>query len=223
MVLKPGVRSLFQILSSMKIKVENVVENVDGLEKLLRRARKNLVLREEKSKASIQTAFIEPQKPIKEHKKVTISDVIPRSPKHFHRSKAESSLLSVVKLLKDGPAPSLNKSFSCGSIDTNSSSSSLSLTESIETPESMSPQYGSTGDLSDSASPRVMSPVVSLKFGLKWKHSNEEAKNTFKRKNPKTIKNAVYCVIVLEEWLKELAAISQEHALWQMEDYEMTT
>ena len=34
-----------------------------------------------------------------------------------------------------------------------------------------------------------------------------------KKKNPTAIKNAIYCAIVLEEWLKELAAISLEHNL----------
>ena len=34
-----------------------------------------------------------------------------------------------------------------------------------------------------------------------------------RRKNPTAIKNAIYCAILLEEWLKELAAISLEHNL----------
>ena len=34
-----------------------------------------------------------------------------------------------------------------------------------------------------------------------------------RRKNPAAIKNAIYCAILLEEWLKELAAISLEHNL----------
>lgn len=34
-----------------------------------------------------------------------------------------------------------------------------------------------------------------------------------RRKNPVAIKNAIYCAILLEEWLKELAAISLEHNL----------
>lgn len=87
----------------------------------------------------------------------------------------------------------------------------------------MSPQYGSTGELSESASPNVMSPVASPMPWHKWKQSNVGVRNTYKRKNPKTIKNAVYCVIVLEEWLKELAAISQEHALWCMDEQEVPT
>ncbi len=32
-----------------------------------------------------------------------------------------------------------------------------------------------------------------------------------KKKNPTAVKNAIYCAIILEEWLKELAAISLEH------------
>lgn len=34
-----------------------------------------------------------------------------------------------------------------------------------------------------------------------------------RKKNPTAIKNAIYCAIILEEWLKELAAISLEHNL----------
>ena len=34
-----------------------------------------------------------------------------------------------------------------------------------------------------------------------------------RRKDPTAIKNAIYCAVLLEEWLKELAAISLEHNL----------
>lgn len=128
----------------------------------------------------------------------------------------------VIKLLKDGPPPSLDKGLGFASMETNSTCSSLSLTESVDTPESMSPQYGSTADLTPSASPHGATPVASPKGERsEQKRSLTGIKNTFKRKNPKTIKNAVYCVIVLEEWLKELAAISQEHALWSFDDQEV--
>ena len=34
-----------------------------------------------------------------------------------------------------------------------------------------------------------------------------------RRKDPTAIKNAIYCAVLLEDWLKELAAISLEHNL----------
>jgi len=232
MVLKPGVRSLFQILSSVKIKVENILDQVDGLDKLLRRARKNLILREEKSRVSIQSVVADVQQPQKIAKHSE-----PRSPTTAHkllRQKTDSSLLSSVRLLQDGPAPksfvkggailrkqSLDPPMSPklvkasqerrGSNASASTSSSLSLSESWESLNSLSPKFGSTADVSAENFPKpgtiqkLASPQNSPRKSL--------SKNTFKRKNPKTAKNAVYCIVVLEEWLKELAAISQEHAL----------
>ena len=42
--------------------------------------------------------------------------------------------------------------------------------------------------------------------------SNVRIDRTYlRRKDPTAIKNAIYCAVVLEEWLKELAAISLEH------------
>lgn len=232
MVLKPGVRSLFQILSSVKIKVENIADQVDGLDKLLRRARKNLILREEKSRVSIQSVVADIQQPQKIAKHSE-----PRSPttaQKLLRQRTDSSLLSSVRLLQDGPPP---KSFGKGgamlrkqSLDapmsprlmkagqerrgsnaSASTSSSLSLSESWESLKSLSPKFGSTADISAESFPKpgtiqkLASPQNSPRKSL--------SKNTFKRKNPKSAKNAVYCIVVLEEWLKELAAISQEHAL----------
>ena len=34
-----------------------------------------------------------------------------------------------------------------------------------------------------------------------------------RRKDPTAIKNAIYCAVLLEDWLKELAAVSLEHNL----------
>lgn len=216
----------------MKIKVENIAEQVDGLDKLLRRARKNLILREEKSRVSIQSVVADVQQPQKIAKHSE-----PRSPTAAHKlvkQKTDSSLLSNVRLLQDGPPP---KSFGRGgallrkqSLDapmspklvkasqerrgsnaSASTSSSLSLSASWESLDSLSPKFGSTADISTENFPKpgtiqkLASPQNSPRKSL--------SKNTFKRKNPKTTKNAIYCIVVLEEWLKELAAISQEHAL----------
>lgn len=232
MVLKPGVRSLFQILSSVKIKVENIADQVDELDKLLRRARKNLILREEKSRVSIQSVVVDVQQPVKISKNPETRS--PTTTRKLLKQKTDSSLLSNVRMLKDGPAPkyfgkgssnlrkqSIDASLSPkltkanqerrGSLESASTSSSLSLSESWESLNSLSPKYGSTADLSAENYPKpgtirkLSSPQNSPKNSFK--------KNTYKRKNPKTVKNAVYCIVVLEEWLKELAAISQEHAL----------
>lgn len=216
----------------MKIKVENIADQVDELDKLLRRARKNLILREEKSRVSIQSVVVDVQQPVKISKNPETRS--PTTTRKLLKQKTDSSLLSNVRMLKDGPAPkyfgkgssnlrkqSTDASLSPkltkanqerrGSLESASTSSSLSLSESWESLNSLSPKYGSTADLSAENYPKpgtirkLSSPQNSPKNSFK--------KNTYKRKNPKTVKNAVYCIVVLEEWLKELAAISQEHAL----------
>ena len=219
--------------------MENIADQTDGLDKLLRRARKNLVLREEKSRASIQSVLMDVQQPLK-----LVKHSEPRSPSTAHkllRQKTDSSLLGRARLLQDGPPP---KSFG-GKVDANqrkksldssaiprlgpgkanyerrasnasaSTSSSLSLSESWESLNSLSPKTGSTADLSNDNFPKpgtVQKLTSPVKPGLN-SPKNSFSRNTFRRKNPKTVKNAVYCIVVLEEWLKELAAISQEHAL----------
>lgn len=217
----------------MKIKVENIADQVDGLDRLLRRARKNLILREEKSRASIQSVVTDVQQP----QKITKHSGDPRSPTTAHKllkQKTDSSLLSSMRMLQDGPPPkhfgkggpilrkqSLDAPMSPrlvkanqerrGSNTSTSTSSSLSLSESWESLNSLSPKYGSTADLSTENYPK---PGTVHKFASPQNSPKKSlSKNTFKRKNPKTAKNAVYCIVVLEEWLKELAAISQEHAL----------
>lgn len=214
----------------MKIKVENIADQVDELDKLLRRARKNLILREEKSRVSIQSVVVDVQQPVKISKNPETRS--PTTTRKLLKQKTDSSLLSNVRMLKDGPAPkyfgkgssnlrkqSIDASLSPkltnqerrGSLESASTSSSLSLSESWESLNSLSPKYGSTADLSAENYPKpgtirkLSSPQNSPKNSFK--------KNTYKRKNPKTVKNAIYCIVVLEEWLKELAAISQEHAL----------
>ena len=51
--------------------------------------------------------------------------------------------------------------------------------------------------------------------------SLNETSNSDKMESVKT-KNAVYCALVLEEFLKELAAISQEHAVISLEEVSKT-
>lgn len=93
----------------MKIKVENIADQVDGLDRLLRRARKNLILREEKSRVSIQSVVTDVQQPQKITKHSESRS--PTTAQKLLRQKTDSSLLSSVRLLQDGPPP---KSFGKG-------------------------------------------------------------------------------------------------------------
>lgn len=215
--------------------MENIANQTEGLDRLLHRARKNLILREEKSRASIQSVVIDVQQPVKVAKNSES-----RSPtatrKLLQRQRTDSSLLSRARFFQDGPPPkSFASKFSLGKQSladqasgnpqsgmgtlkrrgSESTSSSLSLSDSWESLASLSPQSGSVADLSADDFPR---PGTVRKFSVPAKlgqssPKNSFVKNSFRRKNPKTVKNAVYCIVVLEEWLKELAAISQEHAL----------
>ena len=137
------------------------------------------------------------------------------------RQRTDSALQVGVKpLLKDGPAP---KGFDPltrrASTDSSATASTLSLNGSNESLSSLSPQFGSLADVSgeDYAVPKpgtVQKVAPFLKnFPINQRKLVMSPKNTYRRRNPKAVKNAVYCVLVLEEWLKELAAVSQEHAL----------
>lgn len=194
----------------MKIRVESIVGQIDGLDRLLRKAQNNLVLREEKSKASIQSAFLD-----------TNTFDSQGTQRRLIRQKTDSSLLANVKpLFQDGPAPRGFDQFARRlSADSTTTTSTLSLSGSTESLGSLSPQFGSTADVNseDSTIPRP-GTVQKAGSGPKTVQVNQRRfltspKNTYRRRNPKAIKNAVYCVIVLEVWLKELAAVSQEHAL----------
>ena len=215
--------------------MENIVDQTEGLDRLLHRARKNLILREEKSRVSIQSVVIDIPQPVKLVKHSDSKS--PTTARKLLRQKTDSR----TRLLQDGPppksfggkgSPSLRKKFldttrsqKLGKVDFNrrgsnasaSTSSSLSLSESWESLNSLSPNNGSTTDLSTDNYPK---PGTVRKLSSPAKVGQNSPKNSFvkntamfRRKNPKTVKNAVYCIVVLEEWLKELAAISQEHAL----------
>ena len=219
----------------MKIKVENLAEQIEGLDRLLCRAKKNLVLREEKSRASIQSVVTDIKPKVSRHSE-------PRSPttvQKLLKQRTDSFLLGGVRLLQDGPAP---KYFGQGSpklrrqstgaqgssspkvahverrssvTTISTSSSSLSLSESCESLSSLSSRQGSNSDLTSEGFPRP-GTIQKLPNPLKFDQTSPKRtfpRNTFKRKNPKIVKNAVYCIVVLEQWLKELAAISQEQAL----------
>ena len=198
---------------------------------------KNLILREEKSRAGIQSVVMDVQQPLKIVKHSELKG--PTAAHKLVRQKTDSSLLSRARFLQDGPppksfggrgAPKLRKqslessgSPKLGKVNlvrrasnvSGSTSSSLSLSGSRESLNSLSPMYGSTTEINTEKFPKpgtiqkLSSPV---KLG-QYSPKNSYVKNTFRRKNPKTVKNAVYCIVVLQEWLKELAAISQEHAL----------
>lgn len=214
----------------MKIRVENIVNQVDGVAKLLRRARRNLIKREEKSKLSIQSVATEPRtfEPSTHFPSPT------QSPKLFLRQKTDSSLLQGLKLLQDGPPPRafghvrLRRRMTIGSSISPRSSSSLSLSSSSDSESfgSQSPLFGSTADVNEEA-PATRKSSVSSKNQVQARlfptsPTMKVGRNTYKRKSGKVVKNAIYCAVVMEEWLKELAAISQEHTLLPCPDIDIT-
>ena len=208
------------------------MNQVDGAAKLLRRARRNLMKREEKSKQSIRNVAAEPRtfEPLGHFH----LHAAPSSPKLLTRQKTDSSLLQGIKLLQDGPPPRafgrplMKRSMTVGTTSPRSSSSlSLSSSSDSESFGSESPLFGSTADVNDEE-PAKAEPVknTNLKNQVqaKWSPVNTPGKvfkNTYKRKSTKGVKNAIYCAVVMEEWLKELAAISQEHTLTPCADIDL--
>lgn len=210
--------------------MENNVNQVDDAAKLLRRARKNLMKREKKSKLSIQSVATEPRsfEPFAQSYSPT------QSPKMLVRQKTDSSLLQSLKLLQDGPPPrafghsSLRRRTVVAASISPRSTDSLSLSSSSDSESfgSQSPLFGSNTDVSEEAPAATKSISISknqarASLGPTSPFSRM-CRNTYKRKSGKTVKNAIYCAIVLEEWLKELAAISQEHSLLPSPEKDIT-
>ncbi|BFZ24048.1 hypothetical protein BsWGS_27087 [Bradybaena similaris] len=181
LVFQPSVKSLIQVLASLRQKVDNISVTVKHFESLVDSARHNLAQREY---LVFQTDYVTPgplpslapqqflkpradtitsSQPIKEKRKVTLGDLI------FRRSPGREKM-TLGKGSKKQPQ-----------------------TEQVQaTDPSGYPYFNSHGgpDLSGSSSIPSDGNLQSL-----------------------TTWNAVYCALVLDEFLKELAALSQEHSV----------
>ena len=65
----------------------------------------------------------------------------------------------------------------------------------------------------------MKSPLSRLQAeGSNYRYTNVKPQDVAEQEASLKTKNAVYCALVLEEFLKELAAVAQEHAAADMID-----
>ena len=72
-------------------------------------------------------------------------------------------------------------------------------------------------NLSDSIFLSFFSSITTRAIDVKFHVEPEPPKQAGPGESVKT-RNAVYCAIVMEEFVKELAALSQEHSVLNMDD-----
>ncbi|GAB1859031.1 UPF0518 protein CG3558 [Camponotus japonicus] len=175
LVFQPSIRSLFQVLASLKHKIDQFLSKYSNVDLLVEQARLFLISREDKLvnarknalEAAAQSSFV------KKHSLTGES---------FSRGepKRRSLTLSFTQMFKR-------------------SSNSLgisSLTNSISQPSNMSEDQ-----------------LQMVGSGYRYMKTSWESPNEVS-----PVQNVVLCAVILDEWLKELAAITQEHAIMSLTD-----
>lgn len=172
LVLQPDVKSIFQILNSVKAKVEACLSQLDNLEHPLLVAKQNLIDREEMRKRSASRRLSQQSSP-----------KIAREHTALQRRVSDSPARS----LPDVTSPTRNTF--------------------VEAKLSMEPGEMS-GDKDLENAIEQSSSWILLNLGPKG-ISRERTRS----KHINIMKNTIYCAVLMEEWMKELAAISLEHVI----------
>ncbi|XP_011644018.1 UPF0518 protein CPIJ015043-like isoform X2 [Pogonomyrmex barbatus] len=174
LVFQPSIRSLFQVLASLKHKIDQFLSNHNNVDILVEQARLFLISREDK---------------------------LVNARKHVIEAAAQSSSIKRHLLTSE--------SFSRGEPKRRSLTSSL--TQMFKR---------SSGSLSPNLTNSVSQPsnisedqLHVVKPGYKYIKTAWESPNEVS-----PVQNVVLCAVILDEWLKELAAITQEHAIMSITD-----
>ncbi|XP_033095712.1 FTS and Hook-interacting protein-like isoform X2 [Anneissia japonica] len=162
-VMQPSIRSMIQVLSSVRNKLDSYASTIDNFEYLLLRAKRYLFAREEQAFST--------------HRGREFS----LREDHFREEHTRKSAT-------------------------------------LDSPINKSPRKVSIGDIFRRGK-RNKSVKASEKQKLKAIQDMEKNKQETKDPKYETLrtKNAVYCAVVFEEFLKELSAICHEHAVFNME------
>ncbi|XP_031841804.1 FHIP family protein AGAP011705 isoform X2 [Nomia melanderi] len=173
LVFQPSIRSLFQVLASLKHKIDQFLSQHNNVDVLVEQARLFLISREDKlvnaRKNALEAAA---------HAAPVKRNSLSGEPFSRGESKRWSFTSSFTQMLRRS--------------SNNSGSSSLSST--VNQPTGVSEeQLEATGHGSG------------YRYYTKtsWESPNEVS----------PVQNVVLCAVILDEWLKELAAITQEHAI----------
>ncbi|XP_029156019.1 UPF0518 protein AAEL005291-like isoform X2 [Nylanderia fulva] len=175
LVFQPSIRSLFQVLASLKHKIDNFLSKHNNVDLLVEQARLFLISREDKlvnARKNVLEAAAQSSS-VKKHS-------LTGEPFSRGESKRRSLTLSFTQMFRR-------------------SSNSLglsSLTNSISQPSSMSEDQ-----------------LQMVGSGYRYMKSSWESPDEVS-----PVQNIVLCAVILDEWLKELAAITQEHAIMSLTD-----
>lgn len=184
---------------------ENFVKRLDDYKVLITKARQNLFKRTERFNDCDSGADVNDEQEKKADVQYTISlDHATGATSFKQKEMTVEKIASVDELVSLEPQQRIYRS---SSVSVNTSSvkreeNNLKRTSTISNP-------GNVGRLHPALPKFNGKGMLRRSRAFPSKHEIEE----MRKKNPTMIKNAVYCAVILEEFMKELAAISIEQTL----------
>ncbi|XP_015173934.1 PREDICTED: UPF0518 protein AAEL005291-like isoform X3 [Polistes dominula] len=176
LVFQPSIRSLFQVLASLKHKIDQFLSKHDNVDLLVDQARSFLIGREDRLVNARKNAL--------------------EATAQFACNK-RNSLTNDSFLRGEPKRRSFTSSFTQMFRRASNTSGTINLTNSISQPSSISENQ--------------LEPVG---FGTGYRYYIRSSWESPSEISP--VQNIVLCAVVLDEWLKELAAITQEHAIMSL-------
>ncbi|KAG7203737.1 hypothetical protein KM043_013764 [Ampulex compressa] len=176
LVFQPSIRSLFQVLASLKHKIDQYLSKYNNVDLLVEQARLFLISREDK---------------LVNARKNALEAAAQSMPNKRHSLSTESFSRGEAKRW------SLTSSFTQMLRRSSSSSGPSSLSNIVHQPSGTSENQL-----------EVIGHCSGYRYYTKtsWGSPNEVS----------PVQNVVLCAVILDEWLKELAAITQEHAIMSL-------
>ncbi|KAI4489772.1 hypothetical protein M0804_003954 [Polistes exclamans] len=201
LVFQPSIRSLFQVLASLKHKIDQFLSKHDNVDLLVDQARSFLIGREDRLVNARKNALEATAQFACSKRNSLTNDSFLRG--EYKQKVAGNSILLMFSFnitsncLGEPKRRSLTSSFTQMFRRASNTSGSVNLTNSISQPSSISENQ--------------LEPVG---FGTGYRYYIRSSWESPNEISP--VQNIVLCAVVLDEWLKELAAITQEHAIMSL-------
>jgi len=200
LVFQPNVKSLMQVLNTLKQKLDHFSYSVDNFEDLLGKSKKFLRLRELES--GIQLATGRKLVPNLRHPRATTSPTSTTIAQKITPEKESSRFRGLADLFRSASSKKVNKDQKRTQIQLQ-----MQQRRHLEAQEQLQATQDGRG-FRYYSQPNSISTAQTL--------DDDPIFNEMTRAEATKLKNAVFSAIVLEEFLKELAAMAQEHALFMM-------
>jgi len=201
LVFQPNVKSLMQVLNTLKQKLDHFSYSVDNFEDLLGKSKKFLRLRELES--GIQSATGRKLVPSLRHPRATSSSPTSTTiTQKITPEKESSRFRGLADLFRSASSKKVNKDQKRTQIQLQ-----MQQRRHLEAQEQLQATQDGRG-FRFFSQPNSISTAQTL--------DDDPIFNEMTRAEATKLKNAVFSAIVLEEFLKELAAMAQEHALFMM-------